>query len=173
MLGLLGGATGGISAASGLGLEGIGALTQGIGDYMQYQNQNGINNANAAIRADQQQIQTQNFNLMQLQSNRSSLEVLRRTQQARSQATAAATNQGAQFGSGLKGGLAQESDEGGINSLGIAQNLAIGQNVYNLTQAEDVQQNVLAGYQSKQATGKGIASLGGGLMQLGGGLATA
>lgn len=172
MLGLLGGATGGISAGTGLGIEGIGALTTGIGDYLQYQNQNGINNANAAIRADQQQIQTQNFNLMQLQSNRSSLQVLRNTQQARAQAQAAATNQGAQFGSGLQGGLAQESDQGGVNALGLAQNLAIGQNVYNLNQAIDTQQNTLASYQTKAATGQGIASLGGGLTQLGGGLVT-
>lgn len=173
MLGYLGGLTGGTSAAAGLGTEGLGALTQGIGGYLQYQDQNGINNANAAIRADQQQIQTQNFNLMQLQSNRSSLQNLRNTQQARAQATSSATNQGAQFGSGLQGGLGQEAAQGASNQLGLAQNLAIGKNVYNLTQAEDVQQNALAGYQSKQATAQGIAQLGGGLMQLGGGLAGA
>lgn len=173
MLGLLGGATGGISSATGLGIEGIGALTTGVGDYLNYQNQTGINNANAAIRADQQQIQSQNFNLMTLQSNRSSLEVLRRTQQARAQATAAATNQGAQFGSGLQGGLAQESDQGANNSLGIAQNLAIGKNIYGLNQAIDQQQSTLASYQTKAATGAGIASAGTGLMSLGGGIASA
>jgi hypothetical protein len=173
MLNLLGGATGGVSAAAGLGFEAAGALTAGFGDYLQYQDQNGINNANAAIRADQQQIQQQNFNLMTLQSNRSSLEVLRRTQQARASATAAATNQGAQFGSGLQGGLAQESDQGANNQLGLAQNLAIGRNVFNLTQAIDQQQNTLANYQAKQATGQGVAALGAGVMKLGGALATA
>jgi hypothetical protein len=173
MLGLLAGATGGYSAAAGLGIEAAGAVTTGVGDYLQYQNQNGINNSNAAIRADQQQIQQQNFNLMTLQSNRSSLEVLRRTQQARAQARAAATNQGAQFGSGLQGGLAQESDQGANNALGLAQNLAIGKNIYNINQAIDQQQTTLANYQTKAATGAGIASAGTGLMQLGGALATA
>jgi len=44
--------------------------------------------------------------------------------QARSQATA--TSQGAQFGSGLQGGLAAAEDQGGVNALGISQNLGIG-----------------------------------------------
>lgn len=143
---------------------GAGLLAEGVGDYMSYQAQTGIQNANAAIRADQQGIQTANFQQMELSTRRNQMEVVRNNQRARALATSNAANSGAQFGSGLQGAYGQEQGQAGTNLLGLNQNEAIGTNIYNLTQAEDVQQNNLAKYQSADQKGKALTSLGSSLL---------
>lgn len=106
----------------------------------------------------QQQINEQRRQAMELDANRKQLEVIRNTQRVRAAGLQAATNQGAQFGSGYAGGQAQAQAQGGFNLLGINQNLSIGRNVFalnnKLSQTEiemgqaSTQESTATGYQS-------------------------
>src|SRR6266576_3109238 len=88
---------------------------------------------NMGIAADEQQINAQKQQAMQLSARRMQLENLRNNQRLRAQATNAATNQGAQFGSGLPGGLSQIQGQSAFNMQGVNQNLEIGQNIFGIT----------------------------------------
>lgn len=104
---------------------------------------------------------------MEVNARRSQMENVRNNQRARAQATNAAVSQGAQFGSGLQGGLAQISDETQFNMLGVNQALQTGQQIagYNNTISSDKMQLATLGGQA--ATDQGISSLGGALMKSG------
>lgn len=102
---------------------------------------------------------------MVLQANRSQLQNIRNTQLARSQALTGATSQGAQFGTGLQGGLAQIEGQSTTNAVNTSQNLAIGQNIFGLDNQIDRYRMDIASRQGNQATDQGIASLGGSLMK--------
>lgn len=69
---------------------------------------------------------------MELSSRRQQLEVIRNTQRARAMGLQASVSQGAQYGSGISGGLAQENARGGTNLLGIQQNTDIATNIFGL-----------------------------------------
>src|SRR6266446_5197478 len=84
------------------------------------------------IAGDELQIQAQKQQQMQLEANRMQLQNFRNVQQARARSLASATTQGAEFGSGLEGGLASASDQGNVNALGINQNLEIGRNIFGI-----------------------------------------
>src|SRR5258708_36184860 len=103
------------------------------------------------IAGDEQQVQAQKQQQMQLEANRAQLQNFRNVQQARAQSLAGATNEGAQFGSGLQGGLAAASTEGGINALGISQNLEIGRNIFGIDTDISQKRIQIAGLQSKSA----------------------
>lgn len=109
-------------------------------------------------------INNQKQQQMALQAQRSQLENFRNIQRARAQGLNAATNQGAQFGTGLQGGQAQAQDQGNYNSLGISQNLQTGEKIagYNSAISEDKIQLAQLGGQA--ATDQGLSSLGGALM---------
>jgi len=102
---------------------------------------------------------------MQLDSRRKSLEQIRLAQRTQAQAVAAATNQGAQFGSGLQGGLGQIAGQGAFNLAGINQNTEIGENIFDLNAQSSGQKMALSKVQTSMATNQGISSLGGGIMQ--------
>ena len=110
-------------------------------------------------------VNEQRRSAMQLDSRRKSLEQIRLAQRTSAQATAAATNQGAQFGSGLQGGLAQIEGQGAFNLAGINQNLEIGQNIFDINSQISGQKMALSKVQTSMATNQGISSLGGGIMQ--------
>lgn len=114
------------------------------------------------------QVNTQKYNASTLMARRQSLEQMRTAQRTGAQATAAATNQNAQFGSGLAGGLGQITDQGNFNLLGINQNQDIQKNVYGLNKSITADQMQLSALGSSSATDQGLMSLGGGLMSLGG-----
>jgi len=121
----------------------------------------------ADIASQEQSINAQKQIQMGLQARRSQLENVRNAQRARATATAAATSQGAQFGSGLQGGLAGVTDQATTNALGINQNFEIGSNIagYNNNISSDKMNIAALGGQS--ATDAGMASLGGALMKSG------
>jgi len=113
------------------------------------QQEEGINQLSAAYQADasarsrvfnnailqgQQDIQTQQFNAMNLDAQRKQLEVVRQAQRARSLALATATAQGANKGgtSALGGAYGQVAGQTNTNLQGIAQNLQIGKNIFGL-----------------------------------------
>lgn len=64
---------------------------------------------------------------MQLDNRRRRIEAIRQGQRARAQAVAAATNQGAAYGSGLQGGLAQITGAQNTQLQGLSESLQLGQ----------------------------------------------
>lgn len=122
-------------------------------------------NINVGIAADEQKINAQKQEAMQLSSRRQQLEVFRNQQRLRAQATNAAVNQGAQFGSGLQGGLAQVDDQSLFNAQGINQNLEIGQNIFGINNDISSKKMQLAQIGADQATATGVSSLGGALVK--------
>jgi hypothetical protein len=108
---------------------------------------------------------------MVLTNRRQQLENIRNTQRARAQGLNVATNQGAQFGSGLQGGQAAAQDQGGVNSTALDQNLRIGQNLFSLDDTLNSQKLQVTGlqsqlgaltsnYQATQATNSAITGFG-------------
>lgn len=104
---------------------------------------------------------------MVVQNNRMQIENSRNMQRQRAQAENASVNQGAQFGSGIQGGLAQVTDQGMFNGLGNNQAVQTGQeiNSFNKNISSDKQQMAQLGGQA--ATDAGIASMGGALLKSG------
>ncbi len=124
------------------------------------------------ISANENLVNDQRENALQLGARRSSLEQMRLAQRTQAQATAAATTQGAQFGSGLQGGLAQITGQGLFNQTGINQNTEISENIFGINRTISAEKLQLAQLQSQfgqtSATNQGLSSLGGGLMQASG-----
>ncbi len=116
---------------------------------------------------DERAINEQKHQAMLLQAKRSQLEVFRNQQRARSMSQNAAVNQGAQFGSGLQGGLAQINDQTGVNSLGISQNLEIGENIFGLNADLSSKKMQMANAQSNSAMDQGLMSLGQAMVKAG------
>jgi len=112
-------------------------------------------------------LEDQRHTAMELAARRNSLEVLRANQRARSTAINNATNQGAQFGSGLQGGLAQVTDQGTFNLAGVNQNLEIGEAMFGINKQITGQKQQLAQVQGQQSTDQGLASFGGSVMRAG------
>jgi hypothetical protein len=105
---------------------------------------------------------------MELEGRRMQMENIRNNQRARAMATNAATTQGAQFGSGLAGGLAQINDQTNYNMNGVSAALGFGRQIsaYNNNISGDKMQ--MADVQADSAKNAGLASLGGSLMKSGG-----
>jgi hypothetical protein len=112
----------------------------------------------------EQQVNDQKRSAMELSSRRQQMETMRNAQRLRAQATASATTQGAQFGSGLQGGLAGVTDQSAYNNLGVNQNTQIGENIFGLDRSISGDKQKISGLQGQQATDQGIASLGGALV---------
>lgn len=102
-------------------------------------------------------------NAMELTSRRQSMENVRQAQLARSMSLNAATNQGAQFGSGLAGGQASISGQTNTNQLGVNQNLQLGEKMFDYSGQMDELKMALSDAQSQAATDAGIGKLIGGL----------
>lgn len=117
------------------------------------------------IATQQEGINQQKQMQMTLEANRSQLENVRNAQRARATATASATSQGAQFGSGLQGGIAGVTDQEKTNSLNINQNFGIGSAINSLNDNISQDNIKMAQLGGQSATDAGIASLGGALVK--------
>lgn len=158
-------------AIVGLGMQIFGGKKQS--DVSGQQAQLGAQEASLSggISADEQQINVQKQQQMQLQASRAQLENFRTVQKVKAQGLSTATGQGAQFGSGLQGAQASETDQGLYNSLGISQNLDIGQNIFGITSDISSKNIAIAGLKGQSAmlggqaaTAQGLSSLGGALV---------
>lgn len=158
--------------SAGLGVVGLGM--QLYGSLSGSSDARRASEINQQIAGDEGQINEQKRKAMELSGRRQQLEVMRNNQRLRAQATNAATNQGAQFGSGLAGGLAQIQDQSFFNLQGINQNLEVGRNIFGINQDISQKKQQLASIQGDMMTDQAIGSLGGALMKMGptiGGLA--
>lgn len=136
----------------------------------------GISQANASHQAaeisqdqarHEQSINDIKQQQMELEGRRTQMENIRNNQRARANAEAAATNQGANKGSGLQGGLAQINDQSLFNMSGVNSALQFGRDINTQNQAISQDKIRLAGVQSSAATASGIASMGGAVMKAG------
>ena len=112
----------------------------------------------------EKQVNDQRRQAMELSGRRQQLENFRNMQRARAQGIQAATNQGAQFGSGLQGGIADVENRGFFAAQGVNQNLAIGRNIFALDDQISDNKALQSRYKSDQATNSQWASLGGSIM---------
>jgi len=159
---------------AGLGLSLFGGAKQADISKQQAQLSAQVAGVSGQIAGDELQVQAQKKQQMELEANRQQLQNFRNVQQARARSLASATTQGAEFGSGLEGGLASASDQGNVNALGINQNLEIGRNIFGIDTDISQKKIQIAGLQSqsallggKAATDQGITSLGGALLKSG------
>lgn len=159
---------------AGLGMQIFGGL--GAADVAKQQAQISAQSAQISgqVAGDEMQINAQKQQQVQLEAGREKLQNIRNVQQARARGLATATTGGAQFSSGLAGAQASAESQGGVNELGINQNLSIANNVFGINQdignkrirmAQLGSQSALLGGQA--ATDQGIASLGGALIKSG------
>lgn len=116
----------------------------------------------------ERQIQQKRKEAMELNARRMQTENLRNTQLQRSMAMTSATAQGAQFGTGLAGGLAQVSGQGNWNAQGIAQNLEIGRDIFGLNEQISDSKMSEYGAMSNVAMYQGLSSFGGSLFNASG-----
>lgn len=109
---------------------------------------------------------------MQLDAGRKTIQVARETQLAKARGEAAAVNQGGSVmtgnaSTGFSGGQAQATSAGAYNTLGINQDLQIGNQLFGLQNTLTMQQLALAGYQSQENNAKGWMSIGQGIASAG------
>lgn len=109
---------------------------------------------------------------MELSAYRGQLQDIRNTQRARAMGINAAVNQGAQYGSGLQGGIASTESQGMFNVQGINQNLEIGKNIFGIDSKISANNVQLAGLKGQEASEQGIASMGGSILSSAGTLGT-
>lgn len=100
---------------------------------------------------------------MNLSANRQQMETFRNVQRARAQGLNAAVQGGAQFGSGLQGGQAQASDQGGYNNLGVRQNQQFGNQIFGIDQNITSLKGQISQDQGTQASDTALAGVGGSL----------
>ena len=153
------GNTYGQAAAEGTGA----AVSLGFSAYGAYEQVEASKKENAAQIAQiglEEQQNTLRQQMMQLTSHRQSLQNLRQAQAARALAVTDATNQGAQFGSGLQSGLGQVSGQEASNALGLSQNLQLGNQMFSLTNQIDQQKIAYAQAQQQSQQAAGISSFG-------------
>lgn len=146
-----------VSAVAGIGLQvaGTAQAAKASKQRSQYEQQ---------IAADQQRQEALRRQQMELENSRRRVEALRQQQRARSTALAAATNQGADFGTGLQGGYGQISGQTGGNLLGLSQSLALGRANFDINSDISSARYGIASSNSSYNTGQGLSSLGGGII---------
>lgn len=119
------------------------------------------------IASQEQGINDAKQQAMEIQGRRTQLENVRNNQRARAQAVQSATSQGAQFGSGLSGGLAQIQDQSLFNMQGVNDALQTGRQINTFNQGISSDKEQLAALGGQAATDQGWSSLGGALMKSG------
>jgi len=133
--------------------------------------QAGVAKQEAAVSADEakqeQAINQQKLQAMNLQTRRNNMQQIRQAQLAQATAVSRATSQGAQFGSGLVGGLGEISSEAGNNITANNQALQTGQAIGALNNNISNDKMQMASLGGQSATDQGISSLGGALMKIG------
>lgn len=150
-----------------LAFSAIGLGMQVFGGFGQAHNAHQAAAISQDVARQEQGINAAKQQQMELEGRRTQMENIRNNQRARAMAESAAVNQGAQFGSGLQGGLAQVQDQTLFNMSGVNSALETGRSISGFNNAISVDKMKLANVQADSATNAGIASLGGAFMKAG------
>lgn len=119
------------------------------------------------IATQEQGINHQKQQAMELAGRRQQLEIIRNNQRARALAENNATNQGAQLGSGLQGGLAQVQDQSLFNLVGVNSALETGRSIAGYNDKISQDKIRMAQLGGDAASAAGFASLGGSILKAG------
>lgn len=149
--------------SAGIGLAGL--AISGFGAMKGSQDSAAAAKAQEQIAGLEKQQNAQRQLAMQITGRQQQMQQIRSNQLAQAQATAAATNQGAQFGSGLAGGKASIQGQSEANLTGINQQLDIGNQIFGLDAQVSDQKMAQYKAQSDAATDSGIGALGGMLLK--------
>lgn len=117
--------------------------------------------------AQEQNINNAKQQAMELQSRRTNVQSMRNAQVAQATATASATSQGAQFGSGLQGGLSQIQAQTYFNMQGVNDATQTGRQINTYNQAISSDKEQMAALGGQAATDQAWSSLGGAMMKSG------
>lgn len=156
-------------SAIGSGVGGLFGLAGGI-----YTAIEGSQIAKQEAQVSQQEIGTElgmeatKLQAMELSGRRQMLQNVRNAQMARSMALTTAQGQGAQFSSGLAGAYGGIAGQAGTNTLGISQNLQIGQTMFNESAQLSQERIQMAGLQGEAATNSALGGMFGSLGKMGG-----
>lgn len=127
----------------------------------------GAGAANAAQQKEvglEQQGEAIRHQFMETDARRKQLEIVRNQQRTSALATNNAVTQGAQFGSGLQGGLGQIAGQSNTNSQGLMLSLMQGRQMFDInSQISQTKISQLAG-QQQSSTGSALSGLGGTLI---------
>lgn len=146
---------------------GGGLAFQLAGSIGQYKTAEQTSAVNQDIASQEGAADAQRHQQMILDSRRQQLQAVRQSQLSRSMALTSSTAQGAQFGTGLAGGLNQATSQGNSNLLGIQQNTEIGNNLYGINQNIDADKQRLSSLGSQSSLFGGISSFGGSMTSMG------
>lgn len=163
----------------GLGIIGLGMqIFGGIGQAEAASAQAGISQQESGVSMDEAK-QEQGINdlkqqQMEMDARRQQMEIIRQQQRVQALGLSRATNQNAQFGSGIQGGLAQATAQSLTNLQGVNGALEVGRGIagFNQNITEDKYkmfglQSISASYGGQAATDQGISSLGGAVLKAG------
>lgn len=156
-------------SALGTGAGGIAGLAGGIFTAVQgaglAKQANEIQNQEIATQLQQDALRQQ---AMEASGRRQMLQNVRNAQMARSMALSTATNQGAQFSSGLQGALSSISGQANTNTANISENLQIGRQMFGLESQLAGEKQQMAMVQSEEATNQAVGGVFGSLSKAGG-----
>ena len=167
-----GGAGGGMGSGgwtAGVGIAGL--AISAIGQEQQAKAQSQVYQSDVKTAQLEQQVNEQRRQQMNLNYQRQSIENLRNVQKAQAAGLAAATEGGAQFGSGLAGGRSQEAAQGAWNAESLSQNFQIGNKMFDLDNQIDQQKINKANAESSANKAAGTAALGGDILKGAGSIA--
>lgn len=150
-----------------LGIQAVGFGLSLFGGSEQAEASKAISQSSYIKAQEEQQINYLKQQQTAMESQRMQTQNIRNIQRARAMATNSATNQGAQFGSGLQGGLADVSNQGYFNMQGVNQAFQTSNEIYQHNNNISEQNKNIATYQGQAAEGAGLASLGGALVKAG------
>lgn len=129
-LGMMAGGAGANPATA--ALMGVSLAASIYGQYQAYEGAKKQYGISQQLVGQEMQAEAQRKQMMELNAQRMSTEVIRNQQRARSLALSNSTSQGAQQGSGLQGGYGQISGHAGVGLLGINQQLGAGENLFGI-----------------------------------------
>ena len=156
-------------SALGQGAGGIVGLAGGIFSAVEgaglAKKANDIQNQEIATQLSQDALRQQ---AMELSGRRQMLQNVRNAQMARSMALSTATNEGAQFSSGLAGAYGGISGQANTNTANISENLQIGRSMFGLEAQLSGEKQQMGMVQSEQATNQAVGSMFGSLGKIGG-----
>lgn len=150
-----------------LGISAIGLGLQVFGGFSQAAHAKQNTQLSKQMVAEEAQVQALKQQQMELEGRRMQTENIRNIQRGRAMAVQSGVNQGAQFGSGLAGGLAQVQNQGFWNMMGVSQGLEIGRGIAGHNQNISGIKQQMSDVQGQMATDQGYQSLGGALLKAG------
>lgn len=150
-----------------LGIMAVGAGLQLYGGYSQAGHAKQISQLANQKASQEQEINNLKLQQMEVEGRRMQMENIRNTQRARAMAVQAGTNQGAQFGTGLLGGIAEVQNKGEFNMQGVEQGLFFGREVAQRNNNISALNAQISQAQGAAASDQGWSSLGGALIKAG------